>query len=78
METASNSASLRSIHSAEEGAKRKDNSQVTSSRSELRKNSVNGSSIHGSNNGSSKPRMKRKPRVLFRRLRSWSWSAAFA
>ncbi|XP_017003599.2 muscle-specific homeobox protein tinman [Drosophila takahashii] len=65
METASNSASLRSIHSAEEGAKRKDNSQVTSSRSELRKNSINGTGSHGSNNGSSKPRMKRKPRVLF-------------
>ncbi|XP_037729498.1 muscle-specific homeobox protein tinman [Drosophila subpulchrella] len=65
METASNSASLRSIHSAEEGGKRKDNSQVTSSRSELRKNSINCTGNHGSNNGSSKPRMKRKPRVLF-------------
>ncbi|XP_016953758.1 muscle-specific homeobox protein tinman [Drosophila biarmipes] len=65
METASNSASLRSIHSGEEGVKRKDNSQVTSSRSELRKNSVSGTGTHGSNNGSSKPRMKRKPRVLF-------------
>ncbi|KAH8374633.1 muscle-specific homeobox protein tinman [Drosophila serrata] len=67
METVSNSASLRNIHNADEGAKRKDNSQVTSSRSELRKNSANGSSNHGSsgNHGSSKPRMKRKPRVLF-------------
>ncbi|XP_017119530.1 muscle-specific homeobox protein tinman [Drosophila elegans] len=65
METASNSASLRSIHSTEEGTKRKDNSQVTSSRSELRKSSINGTSNHGSNGGSSKPRMKRKPRVLF-------------
>lgn len=41
-----------------------DNSQVTSSRAELRKNSNSGSSSQGSN-GSSKPRMKRKPRVLF-------------
>ncbi|XP_017081814.1 muscle-specific homeobox protein tinman [Drosophila eugracilis] len=66
METASNSASLRGIHNSEEGAKRKDNSQVTSSRSELRKSSINGNSNgHVSNNGSSKPRMKRKPRVLF-------------
>ncbi|KAH8295132.1 hypothetical protein KR018_007565 [Drosophila ironensis] len=65
METANNSASLRSIHGSEEGVKRKDHSQVTSSRSELRKNNVNGGSNHGSSNGSSKPRMKRKPRVLF-------------
>ncbi|KAH8280865.1 hypothetical protein KR054_002366 [Drosophila jambulina] len=67
METVSNSVSLRSIHPAEEVAKRKDNSQVTSSRSELRKSSGSGSSNHGSsgNHGSSKPRMKRKPRVLF-------------
>ncbi|KAH8317150.1 hypothetical protein KR074_005613 [Drosophila pseudoananassae] len=41
-----------------------DNSQVTSSRSELRKSSNSCSSSQGSN-GSSKPRMKRKPRVLF-------------
>ncbi|KAH8326675.1 hypothetical protein KR067_011772 [Drosophila pandora] len=64
METVNNSASLRSIHGSDEGVKRKDNSQVTSSRAELRKNSNSGSSSHGSN-GSSKPRMKRKPRVLF-------------
>ncbi|KAH8381964.1 hypothetical protein KR009_001163 [Drosophila setifemur] len=67
METVSNSASMRSIHSADDGAKRKDNSQVTSSRVELRKNSINGSSSGnpGSGHGSTKPRMKRKPRVLF-------------
>ncbi|XP_039491928.1 muscle-specific homeobox protein tinman [Drosophila santomea] len=65
METASNSSSLRSIYSADEGGKKKDNSQVTSSRSELRKNSISGNSNPGSNSGSSKPRMKRKPRVLF-------------
>ncbi|EDW28131.1 GL27335 [Drosophila persimilis] len=67
LETVSNSASLRSIHSTDEGAKRKDNSQVTSSRSELRKSSASGSNHSSSinSNGSSKPRMKRKPRVLF-------------
>ncbi|XP_041447549.1 muscle-specific homeobox protein tinman [Drosophila obscura] len=67
LETVSNSASLRSIHSTDEGPKRKDNSQVTSSRSELRKNSISGSGNHSSinSNGSTKPRMKRKPRVLF-------------
>ncbi|EDW55326.1 muscle-specific homeobox protein tinman [Drosophila sechellia] len=65
METASNSSSLRSIYGADEGAKKKDNSQVTSSRSELRKNSISGNSNPGSNSSSTKPRMKRKPRVLF-------------
>nr|CAA38978.1 msh-2 [Drosophila sp.] [Drosophila sp. (in: flies)] len=65
METASNSSSLRSIYGSDEGAKKKDNSQVTSSRSELRKNSISGNSNPGSNSGSTKPRMKRKPRVLF-------------
>ncbi|XP_062125896.1 muscle-specific homeobox protein tinman isoform X1 [Drosophila sulfurigaster albostrigata] len=59
---------------AGECAKRKE-SQVTSSRAELRKNSSQNGSGNGSNNSNSsnnnnnnstgKPRMKRKPRVLF-------------
>ncbi|EDW85157.1 uncharacterized protein Dwil_GK14502 [Drosophila willistoni] len=50
--------------SAQECGKRKDNSQVTSSRSELRKSNGNGCQINSSSS-SGKQRMKRKPRVLF-------------
>ncbi|XP_030374284.1 muscle-specific homeobox protein tinman [Scaptodrosophila lebanonensis] len=80
LESAGTSTALRNITGAipsmqiggsVECAKRKETVQVTSSRSELRKsnnnsNNNNSSSNNNNNNSNpSKPRMKRKPRVLF-------------